>query len=30
VALGFLGMIANEGLRRVEHRLMRWHYERGH
>jgi NitT/TauT family transport system permease protein len=30
VALGFLGMIANEGLRRLEHRLMRWHYERGH
>ena len=30
VALGFLGMTANEGLRRLEHRFMRWHYERGH
>ncbi|MDQ7859415.1 MAG: ABC transporter permease [Armatimonadota bacterium] len=29
VALGVLGMIANEGLRRLEYRLMRWHYERG-
>lgn len=30
VALGSIGWIASEGLRRLEHRLMRWHYERGH
>jgi NitT/TauT family transport system permease protein len=30
VLLGALGMIANELLRRFEHRFMRWHYERVH
>jgi ABC-type nitrate/sulfonate/bicarbonate transport system permease component len=30
VLLGALGMIANELLRRLEHRFMRWHYERFH
>ena len=30
VLLGALGMVANELLRRLEHRFMRWHYERVH